>query len=666
MIKIEALTFPAADMGEVNPLADIYNIEYIHAAYEVTERISEEEKNRIGKGMINSILPYTIQDNFNRDRKPRTFRAVVLENEYLKATFLPELGARLWSLYDKEHGKELLYKNPVYQPANLALRNAWFSGGVEFNVGIKGHNMLTCDPYFARIAKTEDGEEVLQLYEYERVRGLAFGINAYLPNGSRVLYLKDTVENLSDRETWNYWWSNIAVPDTPGTRVLVPTNRSFMSKYDDGHYILDKIDIPYYEGNDVSYPINLARSLDFFYEIPRNAPERWVAAIPEDGIGLLQASTKEMIGKKLFVWGQGIGGKNWGDWLSDGSGSYIEIQSGIAYTQLEHLPMKPQTTVSWTECYTSVSCDRDAVFGTDWARATEEVSRVFHQNLNTDSVEEALEKAVPTKFVSYQNLMNGSGYACAEERMRGTKLSNIYDFYEGACGEDQKIWLSLLENGYLPEKEITEAPVSYMIGKGWLARLENSLNHEKGNHWYTWYHIGIAKYQLMDFEGAKQAFYKSVEHRENAWALRNLAMIARHDRDYRTAAAYIDRALQLAPSLVNIYIDAMRIMLDGENYQKAISDYAGYPEAVRGRARVRLQLAVAYLNTKQYQKATEIVNENFMMEDIREGEVSISHIWEKLYQAILRDANPSLPEEEIVRLQAEQYPLPKKLNFKMH
>ena len=121
MIKWEYLTIPSADMGEVNPLADIYNIEYIHAGYELSKNVQKDDLAYVGKGMINSILPYTIQDNFNRERKERKFKVAILENEYLKATFIPELGARLWSLYDKEHDKELLYKNPVFQPAVLAI-----------------------------------------------------------------------------------------------------------------------------------------------------------------------------------------------------------------------------------------------------------------------------------------------------------------------------------------------------------------------------------------------------------------------------------------------------------------------------------------------------------------------------------------------------------------
>ena len=36
-----------------------------------------------------------------------------------------------------------------FQPCNLALRNAWVSGGVEWNVGIIGHTPFTVDAMFA-------------------------------------------------------------------------------------------------------------------------------------------------------------------------------------------------------------------------------------------------------------------------------------------------------------------------------------------------------------------------------------------------------------------------------------------------------------------------------------------------------------------------------------
>ena len=71
----------------------------------------------MGWGHVNGILPYTILDNYNRVKKPREWKAAVLENECLRATFLPELGGRLWSLIDKQAGRELLCRNRCSSPA---------------------------------------------------------------------------------------------------------------------------------------------------------------------------------------------------------------------------------------------------------------------------------------------------------------------------------------------------------------------------------------------------------------------------------------------------------------------------------------------------------------------------------------------------------------------
>ena len=221
MIKIEKLTMPAADMGPLNPMPDIKNVTYIHADYEVKPSVTESEKTYMGKGMIETILPYQLQDNYNRDKKMRDFTAVVLENSKLRAVFLPEIGGRLWSLFDKELSRELLYVNPVYQPGNLAIRNGWISGGVEFNVGIKGHTPLTSDPMWCRIDKTEDGE-ILHLYEYERIRGVSYAISAWLPEDSNTLYIHPRIENKTGETKPMYWWSNISVDETVNTRVLVP------------------------------------------------------------------------------------------------------------------------------------------------------------------------------------------------------------------------------------------------------------------------------------------------------------------------------------------------------------------------------------------------------------------------------------------------------------
>jgi len=79
------------------------------------------------------VYPYTMLDDLTDNREPRTYKAIVLENEYLRATILPELGGRLYSLYDKTANREVFYRNRSVKYGLVALRGAWISGGIEFN-----------------------------------------------------------------------------------------------------------------------------------------------------------------------------------------------------------------------------------------------------------------------------------------------------------------------------------------------------------------------------------------------------------------------------------------------------------------------------------------------------------------------------------------------------
>ncbi|MFF1796422.1 DUF5107 domain-containing protein, partial [Kitasatospora sp. NPDC058263] len=181
-----------------------------------------EMRRNLGYGRPHTLLPYTRQDRYDRSRTTRELPTVVLENEHLTATFLPGYGGRLWSLVHRPSGRELLHRNPVLQPANLALRDAWIAGGVEWNLGTTGHWPLTCEPLHAVRTTTADGTPVLRMYEFERLRRLVLQIDAWLPAGSPVLYVHVSVQNPNDAEVPVYWWSNIAVPETGQTRVVGP------------------------------------------------------------------------------------------------------------------------------------------------------------------------------------------------------------------------------------------------------------------------------------------------------------------------------------------------------------------------------------------------------------------------------------------------------------
>ena len=153
---------------------------------------------------LSSAFPYKSQDNYTHELPKYGVECYVLENEHLRATFVPGEGGKLWSLYDKDADKELLFANHVYRPAYLALRNAWASGGVEWNCGaFVGHHPYTCSTVFTATLTAEQsglGCPVLRMYSYERIRAVTHQMDFYLPEGAKFLHCRMRVVNDSWRD----------------------------------------------------------------------------------------------------------------------------------------------------------------------------------------------------------------------------------------------------------------------------------------------------------------------------------------------------------------------------------------------------------------------------------------------------------------------------------
>ncbi len=559
----------------------------------------------------------------------------------------------------KKNNRELLYVNPVFQPGNLGLRNAWFSGGVEFNVGIKGHNPLTCSPLWCAVDSCPEGE-VLRLYEFERIRGVVYSINAWLPEDSSVLFIKNRIENTSAEQKHMYWWSNIAVPETPETRVLVPAKESFLSFYNANHYILDKATIPVHEGLDVTYPCKIPSSRDFFYKIPED-DFKWIATADEQGKGLLQCSTREFLGRKLFVWGQGQGGRNWNEWLSEEGSAYIEIQAGLAHTQLEHIPMAGHTVWEWTEAYTALTMDADVAHG-NYERATREVEAYMLDRVGNPN---ALTFPDQTKAIGSEIIYKGSGWGYVEEIIRGEKISDFCSFLPDE-DDETKEWIRLANENVFPEPPTDREPQSYVKGAYWLSKLEALAEQT----WYSLLHIGVIKYAAGDVDGAKQAWEDSVKTNPSPWAFRNLSMVYKNElHDGKTAKEYILKAFALKNDSLALCTELAAQLTSEDDDERWLAIYDSLPGELQISGRLRLYKAIALMNLGRLRQATAIVNSDFVMNDIKEGELSVSHLWFELYRRLYAEEAGVLYDSTDIKLKQEadeKYPLPRTLDFRMH
>ncbi|MBQ7099455.1 MAG: DUF5107 domain-containing protein [Oscillospiraceae bacterium] len=661
-------TIPAATLGPENPLPDIKNVSYIHASIEATRAVPDHLTAHIDKGMVDTLLPYTQQDNYDRNRTMRSFKAVILENGHLKATFIPELGGRLWSLWDKDSDRELLYCNPVFQPGNLALRNAWFSGGVEFNVSIKGHHPMTCSDMFARHITMADGTPGVRMYEYERIRGTAYGFDAWLPEDSRLLFIRPRIENTADHPVWTYWWSNIAVAYTDGMRIIAPADKTFVNYADDNHYYLDFADVPVANGVDISYPKNVKIAQDFFFYIPDQDP-KWIAAVDENGVGMLQCSTRNLLGRKLFVWGDSHGGDNWKNFLSDGTNDgYVEIQAGLARTQLEHIPLEAGSVYTWVEAYGALQEDAGKLHG-DWHIARETV---------LNAIDEAFDHRTDPVLLSMQELNaspgamihTGSGWGGLEQLRRSADgeapLSVWYDFPESTLTGCQTPWLKLPRDGRLDPADPMAAPGGYLVDRQWQARLERAMEIPENQSWFGLMHLGLMRYAHRDLTGAVSAFEASLVLAPSPWVLRNLAMIFGNEyEDYEKALKYMERSLEMERSNRWLWLDLAVLCLKSERFQYWIDIYPAIPEKIRTEGRLKLYTAIALTRLDRLAEACTYLNHELLVPDIKEDENLITQAWFSLYGAILSRKTGVTDPFELHRMVEEAYPLGA-LDFRMH
>ena len=104
-----------------------------------TYGIGEPNKNpmflekRVYQGSSGKVYPHPVIDKIYDDKKDVTYRAVFLENDYLKIMVLPELGGRIQRATDKTNNYDFVYYNHVIKPALVGLAGPWISGGIEFN-----------------------------------------------------------------------------------------------------------------------------------------------------------------------------------------------------------------------------------------------------------------------------------------------------------------------------------------------------------------------------------------------------------------------------------------------------------------------------------------------------------------------------------------------------
>ncbi|MFQ4147632.1 DUF5107 domain-containing protein [Arthrobacter sp. LAPM80] len=649
-------TIELAELGGDSPLPSVQPL--LEPPYTVGEGIPEEIAQGVRWGKVRNIYPYPLQENYTRETSATQLTAVVLENTYVKATFLPQLGGRLWELVDKASGKNLLHTQERIQFANLALRNAWFAGGIEYNIGTRGHSPTTCIPLHAATVRTPGGQEVLRMWEFDRLREVVFQIDAWLPADSKVVLVAVRIRNPNDKTVPMYWWTNAAVPQSPGTRVIAPASHAYATDYDGSMTRANPTD---FHGADATWPVRNKQAADFFFDIAP-AERRWEVAADADGDGLALVSSAQLRGRKLFVWGEGTGGHRWQEWLTpSGAGGprhYAEIQAGLAQTQFEHVPMPAGASWQWVEAYGNPALDPALAAGA-WDAAVAHSAGRVEALVSERAIADALSDAgawadLPPSEV----LVAGNGWGALEAARRRQGQMGWIDetgtpFGAETITADQAPWLELLNaNEGIVEKpfeasaaEVPNQPfggaASFVRGLDWedLLTAGRNMSAEAAFHHAVMVHARAS-------EGAGDALvvaslYRQVledsfaagpelSTRSRSLAHRGLGLALIAAGDDAGGLAEMAVACAVEPGNRNVLVEAMTLALDNGQSALALEVLSGAAESHKSLGRVRYLQARALADGGETAAAEAILKEGVEVPDLREGVNSLSELWQRV------------------------------------
>lgn len=288
---------------------------------------------RVYQGSSGKVYPYPVIEKIYDEKADREYKAVYLENEYLKIMILPELGGRIQRAYDKTNGYDFVYYNHVIKPALVGLLGPWISGGIEFNWP-QHHRPTTYMPVDYLLAENEDGSKSVLVNDTDKMYGTKGIAKFTLYPGKAYLEITGQLYNRTNMPQTFLWWANPAVPVNDHTKSIFPPDvhavmdhgKRDVSRFPIATGVYYKHD--YSEGVDISRYKNLPVPTSYMAE---KSDFNFVGGYDYNvGAGILHVADHHISpGKKQWTWGCGDFGKCWDRNLTDEDGPYIELMTGV-------------------------------------------------------------------------------------------------------------------------------------------------------------------------------------------------------------------------------------------------------------------------------------------------------------------------------------------------
>ncbi len=304
--------------------------------------------------VVGKIYPYFRYDGYTTCGEKQLWKIVELENEYLRIRIFPQIGGKIWSVFDKKSNQEMFYDNDVVKFRDISLRGPWTSGGIEFNYGVVGHGPTCSFPVDYRTCTNPDSSVSCIIGVLDLLTRSRWSVEINLPADKSWFTTKSFWHNSNASFQPYYNWVNTGVAAKDDLRFTYP-----------GTHIIrhDGVALPWPLDKEYNKDLSVWRENNFIgsksYHIVGSLQSYFGAYWSDDDFGMLQyAERDQKIGKKMFSWALSDQGDIWKDLLTDYSGQYVELQSGRLFNQnmaissltpFKQIQFTPYATDTWTE-----------------------------------------------------------------------------------------------------------------------------------------------------------------------------------------------------------------------------------------------------------------------------------------------------------------------------
>ncbi len=284
------------------------------------------------QGASKVIYPYALNDMISNEKTEKEWKALILENEYIKLCVTPEIGGKLYYATDKTTGYNFVYKNNVVKPANIGMTGAWVSGGIEWCV-LHHHRASTMLPVDYKLVENSDGSKTIWIGETEPRQQMRWTIGITMFPGKSYYQTEVKIHNPTPLTNTFLYWANVAAHTNSNYQVIFPPSTTVATYHAKNSFTNWPFSTEVYNGEDFTKGVDISwwknsvhQNSYFAYDLQ----EDFMGGYDHGKeTGTVHIGDHNIVkGAKLWEWGSGVHGQATEGRLTEKDGPYVEIMVG--------------------------------------------------------------------------------------------------------------------------------------------------------------------------------------------------------------------------------------------------------------------------------------------------------------------------------------------------